>query len=164
MGYMGFGMQSWVYKKRPRKPFSKRGRIPSFSPFQEYSRTFKIKSHTKESKYKYTLWGIIFFISLIFLVTNYTKKFTLYTNEKSIVRIKAAEKIDNRAFVFLIKSGKKRLISNNIIGAYSEFNLAYQIKPNNEELNQLLIETLSILCDKNTDYCDDLNYHLDSRF
>ena len=68
---------------------------------------------------------------------------------------------DEKAFNFLIKSGKKRLVSNNIVGAYSEFNLAYQIKPNSEELNQLLIETLSILCTKNTDYCDRLNSHLE---
>lgn len=53
MGYMGFGMQSSVYKRHPRKPFSKRGKVPSFSPLLNYTRTFSLKPHIKENKHKY---------------------------------------------------------------------------------------------------------------
>ena len=61
--------------------------------------------------------------------------------------------INKDAFKFLIKSGKNRLIAGNIVGAYSEFSLAHNIKPNDVELNQLLTETLSILCYNDTNYC-----------
>jgi hypothetical protein len=44
-----------------------------------------------------------------------------------------------------------------VIGAYSEFCLAQKIKPNNKQLNQLLVETLSMLCEENKGYCDELN-------
>jgi len=63
---------------------------------------------------------------------------------------------------FLLNSGKKRLVSNNILGAYSEFNLAYKIKPNNKELNQLMIETLSTLCISEEKYCDRLDVFLNT--
>ena len=37
MGYMGFGMQKWIYRRRPRAPFSKKTEpgydtLPSHSP------------------------------------------------------------------------------------------------------------------------------------
>ncbi len=160
MGYMGFGMQSWVYKRRPRKPFSKRGEIPSFSPLPKYSRTFSIKPHIKENKYKYVFWGFIFFVSFVFLINISIKKFTLYSINHSNILYENSKRIDYGGFHFLIKSGKKRLLSNNILGAYSEFNLAYKINPKNDELNQLLVETLSILCTKDIEYCNKLDYHL----
>lgn len=53
-----------------------------------------------------------------------------------------------------MKSGKLRLKSGRISGAYSEFKLAHAIQPNNIEVNKLLFETLEILC---LDYCKDLS-------
>ena len=67
------------------------------------------------------------------------------------------ESKDNEAFEFLLRSGKNRLLSNNILGAYSEFNLAYNIKPKDKELNQLMIETLGILCVNEEKYCSELD-------
>ena len=80
----------------------------------------------------------------------------------SIISINESK--DKEAFDFLIKSGKKRLLSNNILGAYSEFNLAYNIKPKDKELNELLIETLSILCDKKESHCEELDILLNARY
>lgn len=160
MGYMGFGMQSCVYNRRPRKVFSKRGRIPSFSTLPKYSRAYKIKPHVKENKYKYVFLGLIVFISLVFLIKTFTTKFIIYTNNQSRVLLENSKQKDIEAFSFLLKSGKRRLLSNNIVGAYSEFNLAYNIRPESEELNQLLIETLSILCSEREKYCDKLDFHL----
>jgi len=101
MGFMGFGMQSWVYKRCPRKPFSKRGRIPSFSPLPKYSRTIKIKSHVKESKYKYAFFYLIAFISLVFLMKTFTTTFTLYTNNHRRVLLENTKQKDIEAFNFL---------------------------------------------------------------
>ena len=67
---------------------------------------------------------------------------------------------NKEAFDFLLKSGKKRLKNNEITGAYSEFNLAHNIYPNNKELNQLLIETLSILCENDSKYNMKLDFFL----
>ncbi len=43
---MGLGMQSWVYKMRPRKPYSKE-RKPSFTAVPNYHRTFKLQPSKK---------------------------------------------------------------------------------------------------------------------
>ncbi|EPR70765.1 hypothetical protein ADIWIN_3412 [Winogradskyella psychrotolerans RS-3] len=67
-----------------------------------------------------------------------------------------AIKKDRDAFNFLIKSGKQRLNKGRISGAYSEFKLAYAIKPKDKELNQLLLDTLGILCLDYDRHCDDL--------
>ena len=64
---------------------------------------------------------------------------------------------DKQAFNFLLNSGKTHLKRNNVVGAYSEFILAYRVNPNNKELNQLLIETLSILCVNDENYCGELD-------
>jgi hypothetical protein len=52
-----------------------------------------------------------------------------------------------------MSSGKKRLLNGNINGAYSEFKLAIAIMPHNGEVNKLLFETISILCQENEGYC-----------
>ena len=54
-------------------------------------------------------------------------------------------------------SGKYLLESNKMLEAYSEFKLAYNIRPNDKELNQLMIETLIALCDEKLRYCDELD-------
>lgn len=161
MGYMGFGMQSWVYKRQPRKPFSKRGQIPSFTPLLKYSRTFQLKPQKKKSKYKNAFLSLLVFLSLVFLFSAFTQKLTFYNKNYNSIVNEEINRRDNEAYHFLLNSGKKRLLANNIVGAYSEFNLAYNIKPNNEELNQLIIETLSILCSENIEYCDVLDSHLE---
>lgn len=164
MGYMGFGMQRWIYNRSLRKPFSKRGQIPSFSAIPKYSRTFKIIPHIPESKPKYVVIGIVTFISLLFLTKLYTNKFVLYSNNYTKVNQERLKAIDIEAFNFLLNSGKLHLKRNNISGAYSEFILAYKVNPNNKKLNQLLIETLSILCKKDISYCAELNGFLDNDY
>ena len=53
--------------------------------------------------------------------------------------------------------------SGKIHGAYSEFTLALNLKPNNKELNSLLLETLEILCFDYNTHCDELE-ELDFNF
>lgn len=90
--------------------------------------------------------------------------FTGYSNNHNKL-IFQNEIIENRkAFNFLINSGKKRLQNNNTSGAYSEFRLAKAIYPKNDEVNQLLIETLSILCNTSDDHCQELDELLSSNF
>ncbi len=41
--------------------------------------------------------------------------------------------------------------------AYSEFKLAYKIKKEDEDLRQIMIETLIVLCKEENEYCSDLD-------
>jgi len=65
--------------------------------------------------------------------------------------------MDKEAFVFLMNSGKQRLKSNNISGAYSEFKLAQNIRPEDQELSDLMLQTLSMLCEQKNKYCTELD-------
>jgi hypothetical protein len=61
-----------------------------------------------------------------------------------------------------MKAGENRWIENNLVGAYSEFKLVQAISPNDENVNQLLIETLVALCEDDTKYCRELDIILTS--
>lgn len=162
-GYMGFGMQSWLYKKRPRKPFTKRGQVPSFTPLHSYTRTFSIKPHVKKNNVYAGLITLVAISISILLVVNYSQKFVSYSQERLELIEYNTSTQESYAFSYLLNSGKQRLLSNNILGAYSEFNLAYNIRPDSKELNQLLVETLSILCSDDIKYCDVLDNFLDNQ-
>ncbi len=45
------------------------------------------------------------------------------------------------------------LRKSNFEGAFAEFKLAKAIKPNNREVNQLLLKAFSILCFEEHKYC-----------
>lgn len=157
MGYMGFGMQKWIYSRSPRKPFVK-SRIPSFTSIDTYDRTFKVQPSKSLGSF-FVLISILLlglFFSMVFLKKD---ELLIHSNEIRRQKTEILAQMDIDAFKFLLKSGKYRLETNNISGAYSEFKLAYKINPDNNELNVLLSETLSILCyrDTNTNYCDELD-------
>lgn len=149
---MGFGMQKWIYTMRPRKPFSMQ-RKSSFTKIPTYRRTFKLQPSKDEKGYNF---GILFFLILIVVIGLAIPKWLAQTkiNNKEITELRAVS--NTKAFNFLIKSGKQRLNSGSVFGAYSEFKLAYAIKPNDEKLNQLLFETLATLCIDYNRYCNAL--------
>lgn len=156
-GYMGFGMQSWVYKRRPRKSFSKRGRVPSFSPLPKYSRTFTLKPKVKENSKALTLLLMFSLITLFVLMFIWKQDFQEYSRKQRAIVENSINKMDEKAFVFLINSGKDRLKSNRPIDAYYEFNLAFNINSGDEELNKLLTETLLILSARDDKYSNELD-------
>ncbi len=159
MGYCGLGMQSWIYKMRPRKPFSMELK-PSFTSVPNHKRTFSLTLKTNENKFETGLITIITVFFLVFFISAFSIKYYQFSKTQTALVAKHEKIFNDEAFTFLMNSGKGRLKHNNIIGAYSEFNLAYNIKPENEELNQILIETLSILCENDIKYCNKLNTHL----
>ena len=159
MGYMGFGMQSIVNKQKPRKPY-KFSRKPSFGPLQNYSRTFKLQPSVKENKRRAGLLSLLILSMLLGFVLLYGVKFTNYSNENNLLLSRRNKENNNMVFQLLMTSGKNRLANNNILGAYSEFKMAYKIYPSNEQLQQLIIETSSVLCVSNPVYCDDLESYL----
>ncbi|GAA3581580.1 hypothetical protein [Snuella lapsa] len=159
-GYMGFGMQYWLYKKRPRKTFAKRKRIQSFSSLDKYSRAFKVRPHIKENEPLVGAISLLLAMVLLFFATFCSGQFVDYSKAHYDKQAKSMGLANDKAFNFLINSGKSRLLSNDISGAYSEFNLAYKLKPDSYELHELLVETLSILCAKNIAYCVKMDHYL----
>ena len=160
-GYMGFGMQSWIYKRKLRKPFSKRGKVPTFASLPVYSREFTIKPSIKSNK-KLIGWLIIIITLLLStIVIIFGFKFHEYESVQSELVYEVNLKNDKKAFHFLLDSGKDRYYSNNFLGAYSEFVLAHQINSENKEILNLLIETSRILCENDLKYCEALDNYLD---
>ncbi|MGS2726041.1 hypothetical protein ACU8DI_05490 [Psychroserpens sp. BH13MA-6] len=160
-GYMGFGMATWIYRQGPRKAFSKGRSKPSCNTLPTYQRQFKLQPSENKSQISEILSCLLiglFLISMYFKASEVVT-YSLDVQKQKETRIKTT---NQEAFQFLMRSGLKRLNDQNMTGAYSEFNLAYQIQPDNEQLQQLMIEVLSTLCDNNNDYCLELDQHLNS--
>ncbi|WP_242204568.1 hypothetical protein [Aestuariivivens insulae] len=164
MGYMGFGMQRWIYSRNPKKKLYERKNLKPFTPLQHYSRVFKLQPSITENKRSHGFLTILFVVIALIMVflafqnfTNYSNRYNRLVYNKTIIE-------NNAAFNFLMNSGKNRLQGNRVYDAYSEFKLAQVIYPKNKELNQLLIETLSILCETNNNYCVELDDLLSSNF
>ncbi|WP_299381402.1 hypothetical protein [uncultured Lacinutrix sp.] len=153
-GYMGFGMQSWIYKRKLRKPFSKRGKVPTHSSLPLYSRVFKLQRSVKKNKKQNAVLTLLIIFSLLILgVLTFSNIFKYEKQHKEFVS--EMKDIKNQeAFIFLLNSGKERLNANNFSGAYSEFVLAYTINSQNEEVVRLLEETSSVLCKTDKKYCN----------
>ncbi|WCO03318.1 hypothetical protein [Psychroserpens ponticola] len=142
MGYMGFGMMSWTYKQRARKPFSKRKGKPVYSTLTKYS-----------SSLVEVVIVCVFLVAFYVMIPRIADK----GNDRRQQEQSTREYQDHRAFKFLMNSGKQRLKRNRVEEAYSDLKLAHDIKPNDEKINQLLIETLSILCVNDNNYCKALD-------
>lgn len=156
-GYMGLGLQQWIYSRDPQKKMFQKNGLKSFTALPKYSRTFTLQPSRKENK---KLNGFLTVSSVIcFLILSYFTYHTFLnysTNHVQDLReIRAFKK--QEAFNFLVNSGESRLRKNEISGAYAEFKLAHKINPKDEELNQLIIQTLSILCSENNSYCNALD-------
>lgn len=148
--YIGFTFDNWLYKKGSKSPIIITDNISVFKP--------KLTINKDKILNKFFVISIIFsFIILCAITIPMLKTFTDYSNNLSVTSKKRENLHNKEAFNFLLNSGKNRLYSNNVLGAYSEFILAYKVYPNNKEINQLLIETLSILCDKEEKYCNELD-------
>lgn len=153
MGFMGFGMQKWIYTMRPRKPFSME-RKPSFTVVPIHKRKFKLQ-HSKKSNTSYI--GVVLLIIMLILIGTYLPKIVTYESQRHKNELAMQIARDNYIFNFLIDSGEKRLDRGEISGAYLEFKLAYAIKPDDEKLNKLLLETLEVLCLDYSRYCENYN-------
>ncbi|MFD2725913.1 hypothetical protein [Hyunsoonleella rubra] len=126
-GYMGFGMQSYVYKRRPKKPFVKHGNVPSFTPLTEDRREFKLKFHKPENRIERGLIKLLFILLIGFISVMFCLRFNHYQKNLNTM-VEHNNSIENtKAFGFLLNSGIDRLAVGNTEGAYSEFSLAHQI-------------------------------------
>ena len=157
-GYMGFGMQSWLYKKKPRKPFDKRETLPSYRALPKYQRTFQPKRNKNRST-KLTAFLTIAIIFCFLIVLNYmSAQFVTYSKKHRKALNQKNIDLDNEAFNFLMDSGIFELKSQRPEIAFKKFELALKLFPEDERINQLYLETLSVLCEKDkVKYCDLFN-------
>lgn len=153
MGYMGFGMQKWVYTKRSRRPFSmqKKG---SFTKVSTYNREFKLQHSKRSNDY---IFAIIILLFLAGIAISKIPDWKIYESELNNSKLEYQKIKDASTFRFLKTSGQNRFANNNIEGAYSEFKLAKAINANDTEVNKLLEESLTILCLNHGQYCDELD-------
>jgi hypothetical protein len=83
MGYMGLGMQKWIYSREPRTKLYVRNRISSFTPLPKYSRTFLLKPSAKENKLLLGSFTVGIVLCLTAMSGWFVKKFTDYSNENT---------------------------------------------------------------------------------
>ncbi|MGE0079466.1 MAG: tetratricopeptide repeat protein [Bacteroidales bacterium] len=172
MGYMGFGLQKWIYSQRPRKPFKKResplgheyiyieqGRTfpaeGSFAPnpigveerIEESKKRYRINSRLE--KFKYFIFFIMFLTSIIAIIVNKNRP---KIEHEVITNI---NKENNRnALKLFIETGKYNLEWNNLNSAIEEFERALYLEPNNIEALNYYILALTIDCEQNNRSCD----------
>ncbi|MFL1012701.1 hypothetical protein [Flavisericum labens] len=150
-------MQKWIYSRSPKKRLFEKRRLPSFNEIPKYSRTFSLKPNKKENKELNGVLIVLIVVGLLFVVFSSLTSFKHYSNHhtKQVAQYKNYR--NTKAFEFLMDSGKSRLHQGRILDAYSEFKLAHKIHPKDKELNEILTETLSILCDRNSQFCKELD-------
>ena len=156
-GYMGLGLQQWIYSRNPQKKMFKKQPLKSFTALPKYSRTFKLQSSRKENKILNGLITVLFVFSASLLSIFTINQYIAYSNKHAQDIIDITKKKDLETFSFLVNSGEDRLINNQALRAYSEFKLAQNINPESERLSQLIIETLSVLCADNNEFCKELD-------
>ena len=101
--------------------------------------------------FNYSLVLIIIF-SMI-LSVDVPRAYKQHEHELELLKLRS----DNKAYNFLMNSGKKRFKNGAYKSAYSEFKLAYDIKPNDEEVKALIHEILVLLCQSDERYCKKLD-------
>ena len=155
MGYMGLGMQKWIYTMKPRRPYSME-RKGSFTSVPLHKSEFKLQPSKDKGNSLYFLYFVIIIALCLFVILSKDKwlEHSEFVYKEKLEIVKEQEAI---AFDFLFDSGISRFHARNYEGAYSEFKLAYNINPNNAELNDFLEETLFLLCFDQNKHCEDLD-------
>ncbi len=142
MGYMGLGMQKWIYGMRARAPFSIQ-RKKSFTALPTYSRKFKIQPSKPRPTYDFgIIFGFVLGFVMLLCIPNLEQSFKQHQNKVQLLSLQE----DDKAFNFLMKSGENRLAKGKISAAYSEFQLAYAIRPQDKKLQELMHVTSEQLC------------------
>lgn len=160
MGYMGFGMQKWVYKMKPRRPFSK-DRKPNLNEIKTTETKFILKkdesifSQRIKAISTLVIFAMVIFAFAYFAVQMLNKS---KTSAESIEKSRQNEK--NDAFMVLFENGKRYLSNGNRDKAKSELELALNLKPENYSANIYFIYTLKSFCLAENKYCDKIIIHI----
>jgi len=184
MGYMGFGMQKWIYTRRPRKPFSKRYLSTTNSIDTNSSKDLntsgrttknyinsqddlheKLKIDLKQSKRRNTIY-LFMALTLVILVSilvfyvkpwNNVKKEELFLNDKK----KNSDSNNKRLFDMSMSYGINYYKKGDYPSAIQEFYQAIEYYPENEMAMGFLIRSYVQDCLLNDRNCDKAKKLLD---
>jgi hypothetical protein len=183
MGYMGFGLQKWIYNMKPRKPFSKSAKNAGYENYEQAHWEFKLKEsctsnpevidkrlNEAKRRFKFNnrlddIHSSIYIIAIVVLtiitfigVNNYKEK-----NQKNqvIISSRNQQEIKN-ALDVIIKSGINYLNHNEVKNAIKEFELALTLEPKNEEAFYYYVLSLSFDCVQNNRNCESAVTHFET--
>jgi tetratricopeptide (TPR) repeat protein len=184
MGYMGFGLQKWIYQMKPRKPFKKGNKIAGyetqdihnqkeFNLKETYSTNPEIiENRLKEAKKKSLLnWRkqlaysvlVVFALMSVFALIYYGKSDSIFSGSQDQYKLMAQKDRQEKAEALdlLIKTGKHHLYNNEIENAITNFKLALNIDPDNSLALYNLILALSVDCENNSNNCEEaIEYYI----
>lgn len=184
MGYMGLGMQKWIYNQRIRKPFSSRNRksvdtIDSYevSDLNIKGRTSKrslsedereklydrIRSRSLNAKILNTIIALVVIVTTVLLVTYYEPWNTAGYSESQIAAENNKVRIEKQQIYELAMSyGTYQLKRNDYPAAISEFNSALEAMPDDKEARSQLLTAYIQDCINNNNNCKNAEELLDS--
>jgi cytochrome c-type biogenesis protein CcmH/NrfG len=175
MGYMGLGMQKWIYTQRPRKPFSKLRKLSIVTDKRFAIDDLKVggRTHKNPSKrdiklvlermgrtsLRNKLLNLLIAFAIILLTyvilikyepwksTENTEQYLIQQQEKALQL-----KIEN--FNMSISYGKHYLNKGDFVLAKQEFHHALEVFPNNQETLEYLVKTYMQDCITNEVNCE----------
>ena len=160
MGYIGFGLQKWIYKQKARKPFtnSRKGisEDSSFSnnfnvPVGLYNKQQAVKNIEKRKKIDFLIVCIIIFVIVgggYFFIST----FSIYENENLQNKLDKELGFKLESYTILLDSGDKYFKNGDYLIASTEYELGYKVKPS-IELKKKLLSCYFELCKDNSDFC-----------
>jgi len=176
MGYMGFGMQNWIFRQRPRRAFSKDSKptgdtVPRFvtKEFNISGRAQKNPEQIEQNK-RYYLGRIqkrsikdkivsALILAAIFLAISMLYKYQPWkrfevSKEAVILAQQNAEQRKKAAFDMTLSYGNRKLVDSEIESAIKEFEHALKIFPNSLEAKVGLAKSYLMDCETNQNNCE----------
>lgn len=167
MGFMGMGMQKWIHKQKPRKPFSK-DRKTSFAPIDSARQQEFLLDKNKESKkHKINLTPILVLLLIALVSIPFIKTWKDYINSEHVEEKRLKEKVASKkdietwtkmnGYGYHIRSAEVQLDYKNYDYLLNESIFLLEKYPNSIKAEQLHLLALYNLCKKsNPKHC---NHH-----
>lgn len=176
MGYMGFGMQNWIFRQRPRRAFSKDRKPTGDTIPRLVTKEFNISGRAQknpeqiEQNKRYYLGRIRKrsikdkIVSALILAAIFLSVFLLYkfqpwkrfevSKEDLILAQQNAEQRKKAAFDMTLSYGNRKLVDGEIESAIKEFEHALKIFPNSLEATVGLAKSYLMDCETNQNNCE----------
>lgn len=183
MGYMGFGMQKWIYSQKPRKPFTKE-RTPGYDTLPTHATDefsdCGLPSQNMESIEERISTGkrrilrkwirnrlgdlilaAIILAIVIWIVTRLSSQIGIWSSDNQILRQKEEAEI-RRAYTLSMEYGVIHIEKGEYEEAIREFKNAVRLKPKDTKALEALAGVYNTLCLRENRYCNDaiLTYNL----
>ena len=172
MGYLGFGLQRWIYTQKPRKFFSKDRKpihseiemfqIKSFTPAfstspsssgEKTNQTQRIKANKSIQRLAIMI-GFVLLITVTVLAVK-AFSFTDYSEEIKLDKMREKKRYESNAYRVMTITGRKAFEKGNYVFAYEEFNRAHKLYPHAVYHQVYLANMYKQLCEEEGFYCNE---------